>query len=327
VDLDAYVLERAGEWDRMEQLARRRRLSAAEADELVTLYQRAATHLSVLRRRAPDPVLLADLSRQLMAGRAAINRGQGFRWRSIPRFLMRTFPAQLYQTRHWWLTLGVLLVTASAALIWYFYAYPQATAHFLDQDQIDDLVAGDFVNYYSEYLPQNFAGQVWTNNAMLTAQCIAAGVLILPVFYLLGVNVLNLALTGGALYGAGAGDTFLTYLAPHGLLELTCVFIGAAVGLRIGWAWIAPGPARTRRQALVDRARSGMLIAVGLVPVLAIAGVLEAYLTPSTLPPAFRVGLGALVWLAFLAYALLLGREAQSRSAPSEGAAYELPQV
>ncbi|MEU4689421.1 stage II sporulation protein M [Actinoplanes sp. NPDC023714] len=327
MDLDAYVLDRAGEWDRMEQLARRRRLTAAEADELVVLYQRAATHLSVLRRRSPDPVVLADLSRQLMAGRAAINRGQGFAWRAIPRFLLRTFPAQLYETRRWWITLGVLLMAAGTALTWYINAYPQVAAHFLNEDQIADLVGGDFVGYYSEYRPQNFAGQVWTNNAVLTAQCIAAGVLILPVFYLLGVNLLNIAITGGVLFGNGAGDTFLTYLAPHGLLELTCVFIGAAVGLRIGWAWIAPGPARTRRQALTDRARSGMLIAIGLVPVLAVAGLLEAYVTPSTLPPAARIGLGALAWLAFVAYALLLGRAAQSRGAPDEGAGYELPQA
>ncbi|BBH69519.1 membrane protein [Actinoplanes sp. OR16] len=327
MDLDAYVLDRAGEWDRMEQLARRRRLSAAEADELVMLYQRAATHLSVLRRRSPDPVVLADLSRQLMAGRAAINRGQGFVWRSIPRFFLRTFPAQLYAARHWWITLGILLMIAGSTLTWYINAYPQVLAPFLSEQQITDLVGGDFVGYYSQYRPQNFAGQVWTNNAVLTAQCIAAGVLILPVFYLLGVNLLNISITGGVLFGNGAGGTFLTYLAPHGLLELTCVFIGAAVGLRIGWAWIAPGPSRTRRQALTDRARSGMLIAVGLVPVLAIAGALEAYLTPSTLPPAARIGLGAVVWLAFLAYALLLGRAAQARGVPDDSARYELPQV
>ncbi|MBB2948953.1 putative membrane protein SpoIIM required for sporulation [Actinoplanes lutulentus] len=325
MDLDAYVLERAGEWDRMGQLARRRRLSAGEADELVTLYQRSATHLSVLRRRSPDPVVLADLSQQLMAGRAAINRGQGFAWRSVPRFFVRTFPAQLYQARRWWLGLGTLLMVAGATLTWYIAAYPEVAEHFLSPGQITDLVESDFVGYYSQYQPQNFASQVWTNNAVLTAQCIAAGVLILPVIFLLGVNLLNISLTGGVLVGAGAGDTFVIYLAPHGLLELTCVFIGAAVGLRIGWAWIAPGATRTRRQALVDRARSGMLIAIGLVPVLAVAGALEAYLTPSALPAAVRVTLGAAVWLAFLAYALLLGRAAQSRSVPIDSAAYELP--
>src|SRR5690349_2321270 len=62
VDLDVYVAERRGEWNRLEVLARRRRLSPDEADELVLLYQRAATHLSVVRSHSPDPLLLASLS-------------------------------------------------------------------------------------------------------------------------------------------------------------------------------------------------------------------------------------------------------------------------
>src|SRR5688500_8353299 len=56
VDLDAYVAEHAGEWRRLDNLSGRRRLTAAEADELVVLYQRAATHLSAIRSRSPDPV-------------------------------------------------------------------------------------------------------------------------------------------------------------------------------------------------------------------------------------------------------------------------------
>ena len=67
VDLDAYVAERRGEWNRLEVLARRRRLSPDEADELVLLYQRAATHLSVVRSHSPDPILLASLSQLVIA--------------------------------------------------------------------------------------------------------------------------------------------------------------------------------------------------------------------------------------------------------------------
>ena len=46
MDLDAYVAAHRAEWDRLEELSRRRRLTGAEADELVDLYQRVATHLS-----------------------------------------------------------------------------------------------------------------------------------------------------------------------------------------------------------------------------------------------------------------------------------------
>jgi len=119
----------------------------------------------------------------------------------------------------------------------------------------------------------------------------------------------------------------LTYLAPHGLLELTCVFIGAGVGLRIGWAWIAPGLTRTRRQAVVDESRAGIRIAVGLACALAVAGFLESFVTPSALPSAVRVAIGAAVWLLFLTYALVRGRTASAGLVPFEPdqAAYLVP--
>jgi hypothetical protein len=226
VDLDAYVLERAGEWDRMEKLARRRRLSAEEADELVMLYQRATTHLSVIRSRVPDPVVIADLSRQLLAGRAAITKDRGVSWRAVGHFVTDRFPAELYRARRWWISLSLLLLGLTAALAWYIVDEPSVAALFMSQEQIDRL-AEDFVGYYSEFQAQNFAAQVWTNNAWLTAQCIAAGVLVVPVVYLLGVNMFHLGLTGGVMFSAGGGGTFLSYLTPHGLLELTCVFVGA----------------------------------------------------------------------------------------------------
>jgi hypothetical protein len=105
------------------------------------------------------------------------------------------------------------------------------------------------------------------------------------------------------------------------LLELTCVFVGAGVGLRIGWAWIAPGPHRTRGQALAERARSGMLVALGLAVALGVSGLVEAYVTPSPLPAALRIAIGAAVWLAFLAYALILGRAASRRGESADLAA------
>ena len=55
VDLDAYVGAHLPQWRRLEELVGRRSLSSAEADELLDLYQRAATHLSAIRSSAPEP--------------------------------------------------------------------------------------------------------------------------------------------------------------------------------------------------------------------------------------------------------------------------------
>lgn len=63
MDVDVFVAVHRHEWERLEQLTRRRRrLSGPEVDELVTLYRRTGTHLSTIRSAAPDPALVGRLS-------------------------------------------------------------------------------------------------------------------------------------------------------------------------------------------------------------------------------------------------------------------------
>src|SRR5262249_59394851 len=144
----------------------------------------------------------------------------------------------------------------SGAIIGYIAGHPAAAHVFLSDAEIDQLVNSDFAGYYSEYQPQNFAFLVWTNNAWISAQCLASGVLILPVLYLLATNALNVGVTGGVMVAAGRSDVFFGLITPHGLLELTAVFVASGVGLRIGAAWLAPGPLRPPRPALAEAARA-----------------------------------------------------------------------
>ncbi|WP_127504175.1 stage II sporulation protein M [Actinoplanes solisilvae] len=327
MDLDAFVAEHGGEWRRLRLLVSRRRLDADEADELVTLYQRTTTHLSIVRSRVPDAVILIELSNLVIAARAALVRGPRFSWRQSGRFFTHTLPAELYRARRWWIVTTVVSMAVVVAMGWYFATNPAAVAMFSDREEIQALVDHRFVDYYSAYEATHFGLQVWTNNAVIVAKCIAAGVLILPVFYILFFNLFNVGLTAGVMADAGQTGTLLTFLAPHGLLELTCMFIGAGVGLRIGWSWIAPGLTRTRVQAAIDEGRAGVRIAVGLAVALAVAGLLESFVTPSALPPLLRVAIGALVWLLFLAYALGRGRVATEALRPEdeEQTAYLVP--
>jgi uncharacterized membrane protein SpoIIM required for sporulation len=327
VDLDAFVAEHGGEWHRLRVLSARRSLDADEADELVTLYQRTTTHLSIVRSRTPDAAILIELSNLVVSARAALAQEPRFGWRPLVRFFTHTLPAELYRARRWWVVTALASMAITVAMGWYFSTHPAAVGVFSDRSDVKALVDHQFVDYYSAYQASHFGLQVWTNNAVVTAKCIAAGVLVLPVFYILFQNLLNLALIGGVMADAGQTGTMLTYLAPHGLLELTCVFVGAGVGLRIGWAWIAPGLTRTRRQAVTDEARSGVRIAVGLAIALAVAGFLESFVTPSALPAPFRIAIGAVVWLLFLAYALARGRTAAAASRPEQEdqAAYLVP--
>ena len=63
-------------------------------------------------------------------------------------------------------------------------------------------------------------------------------------------------------------------------------------------------------KAMAVEGRSMFTVAMGLVGVLAVSGLIEAFVTPSGLPTWARIGIGVIAWSAFLAYIAILGRRA-----------------
>jgi uncharacterized membrane protein SpoIIM required for sporulation len=309
VDIDAFVAAHSPRWFRLQHLSRRGRLSGPEADELVDAYQEVATHLSVMRSSAPDAGLVAYLSSVLAKARTRTTGTRTTSWRDVGTFLVATFPGALFRLRWWWLsTLGANVAVAAVMTTWLL-QHPGATSSLISPEQADRLANVDFEGYYSEYAASHFAAQVWTNNAWVAALCIALGVFGLPVVYLLFQNVANVAIVGALMIQHDRGALFFGLILPHGMLELTAVFVAAGVGLRLFWAWVAPG-ARTRSQALAQEGRTAAGVAIGLALVLLVSGIIEAFVTPSGLPTWARIGIGVAAEAAFMTYVFVLGRRA-----------------
>lgn len=309
MDLDAFTAVHGDEWAELEHLVGRRRLSGAEADRLVLLYQRTATHLSAVRSAAPDPVLVSRLSGLVGRARSRLTGAREPAWRDVVRFFGVSFPASLWRIR-WW-TAGVtaaFLVVSFATGAWVA-GDPAVQATLGSDAEIRQLVETDFESYYSENPATSFAAQVWTNNAWIAAQCVAFGVTGVWVVWVLLQNAVNVGAVGGLMAANDRSDLFFGLILPHGLLELTAVFVAAAAGLKVFWAWVEPGP-RTRSRALAEEGRALVTVAMGLVVVLLVSGIVEAFVTPSPLPTWARITIGALVLAAFLAYGGVLGRRA-----------------
>jgi uncharacterized membrane protein SpoIIM required for sporulation len=309
MDLDAYVRTHQPSWQRLEALSKRRPTSGAEADELVDLYQEVATHLSVIRSTAPDPAVVAYLSGLLAHARTRASGTRASGWSGVADFFVRRFPAALYRTRRWWWSTMLGSYALAAVMIWWLLQHPQVEQTMLDPHEVDQLVNNDFENYYSESAASHFAAHVWTNNVWVAAVCIAFGVLAVPVVLMLWENLLNLAVIGSIMIRHDRGDLFFGLLLPHGLLELTAVFVAGGVGLRVFWSWVAPGH-RSRSQSLAAEGRSAGGVAMGLVVVLLVSGIIEAFVTPSGLPTWARIAIGVLAEVLFFAYVYGPGRRA-----------------
>ncbi|WP_445167413.1 stage II sporulation protein M [Mycolicibacterium sp. Dal123E01] len=311
MDVDAFVLAHQDTWKRLEELVkRRRRLTGAEVDELVELYQRVSTHLSMVRSASSDSVLVGRLSSLVARARAAVTGAHAPMWHEFARFWTVSFPVVAYRAWRWWLATAVVFFAVVVVIGIWVAGNHEVQSALSTPEEIEHLVNHDFASYYSEHPAGSFALRVWVNNSWVAAQCIAYAILLgIPIPWVLFQNAANLGVIGGLMMDAGKADVLFGLLVPHGLLELTAVFLAGAVGMRLGWTVISPGD-RPRSQVLAEQGRAVVAAAVGLTAVLLVSGLLEALVTPSPLPTFLRIAIGVAAEVAFLSYVVYFGRKA-----------------
>lgn len=312
MNLDAFVRQRTPEWQELAWLVesagrRPERLGPGGVRRLGATYRSAAADLALARRRWPgDPVTvrLEDLvgrSRHLVY--AGESRGVSLR-HFLSRGYWRLVRERLGLVGLCWLLLivpGVLLGAWAAS-------DPAAAARFLPEEYrgVGGHSGGDLG--LAVGTQATLAGQILTNNIQVSFLAFAGGILA-------GVGTTLVLLFNGALIGGVAGLTvaagrtgpFLSLVAPHGVLELSVIAVSGAAGLTVGWALIDPGR-RSRRVALGDGARRGGEIVLGTMPWFVLAGLVEGFVTPTSLPLAGALAVGGLVAAPYWALVFWRGR-------------------
>jgi uncharacterized membrane protein SpoIIM required for sporulation len=318
VDIDRFIARNQSTWARLDGLcvqARQglRRLSPAELDELVQLYQRASAHLSYARVAYRDPALTGRLTTLVAEANAIVYGRRAKGGKAIARFFAVSFPAAVWDSRRFVAAAAaLLLVPAFALAIWMAHS-DRALDVAVPRNARDAYTNVAFEQYYSSEPAGAFSTHVLVNNIQVSIAAFALGALLcVPAALLLFVNGAQVGVIAGLFATVGGLGKFFGLILPHGLLELTSVCIAGGAGFRIGWAIIAPGD-RTRANALAEEGRRSVVIILGLMAAFTTAGIIEGFVTPSHLPTVMRVGIGVVVEVAFLTYIYVQGRAAAAQ--------------
>jgi uncharacterized membrane protein SpoIIM required for sporulation len=313
--IDAFIAANQDRWARLDELVARaarapRTLTPAELDELLALHLAVSSHLSTARTHLGDPDLVAALSRRVTRSAAVVHGTRARTWQGVRHSLTRTFPAAVWHLRVA-VAVSTLTFIASAAVMAIWLALSPAAVEASAPETVRQAyLEEDFEAYYSSEPGTAFAARVFTNNAAVGALAFGTGIAWgVPTLGVLVLNGVNVGLAAGLFHAAGDAVTFWTLILPHGLLELTAIFIAGGAGLRLGWAALAPGD-RTRTTAVAEEGRRSVVVVLGLVVVFLVAGLLEGYVTAAPWPTWARVGTGAVVWAGFLGWVVAAGRRA-----------------
>jgi len=251
---DFINIKKAG-WERLtaildrSQLGGLAALSAEELSELGRLYRGATSDLAVARRDFAGHRVADYLNGLVARAHAAVYGSRAAQRRSIIDFYARTFPRTFRAT--WAYTLAAFLMFLLPALASFYVAYrdPAAGAALMPgiEDRIQDI--RDKREWWKELNDGNAAGasMIMTNNIQVAIMAFAGGTL-LGVFtlYLLAQNGLMLGIVAGAAQSLGFATNLWGFVAAHGVIELSVIFIAGGAGLQLGWSVIRRAP-RLRR--------------------------------------------------------------------------------
>ncbi len=132
------------------------------------------------------------------------------------------------------------------------------------------------------------APALFVHNSQVVVGIFLAGLVSFSVLGML-VYLVNIGLLGGVfglfqVLGFSPWPLFLAGVAPHGIFEIPALMLASAAVLRIGVALVTPQTGRSIGDVLLELLADWLKIFLGVViPLLAIAAAVEAYLTPGIL--------------------------------------------
>jgi len=225
-------------------------------------------------------------------GRTFLRRVTG-NAKSISQWYRVEIPAVLRQLRQPLLiVIGVALVTIAASYAWVVIVAPQHIEITPTRVQnVQKYLADNLGNL--EFLDENISAPwLFFSNVRATVAFLFAGLIS---FSTLGVTLfmVNMALIGGVLGAASLINysplmVFAVAILPHGLFELTAVVIATAAVLKVGAVLVTPQPDKSMGEIFLLSLADWFRVFVGLViPLLAIAAVIEVYVTPLIIKMAF----------------------------------------
>jgi len=306
-----FVTQKRASWDRLAVILDRangpKGVSALSGDDVRAigpLYRRASSDLAYARSKAVSDDLVLHLNGLVARAHALLYEAETSKRpaQTVRDFYLNGFPMLLQ--RRVGCFVAAFAVSALGALFayWLVMTHPAKLELFIPagfKESVDIWKSGKVT---SESSPAQ-SGWLMQHNLTVGMVAFASGILLV-------VPALAALFTNGAMLGAMAAlmtqvrhhDTFWPGILPHGIAELTAIFICGGAGIQIGMAVLFPG-----RYARIDALRiagiDGIRLVLGTIPLFIFAGIIEGMFSHLPVPNTTRLAFAALngvMWYLYL---------------------------
>jgi len=294
--------------DRVERLNRQgpaalRRLDNNDLLQLIDDYQVLIADLARARSMDADETTVAQLNRIAVAGHNLLygqirrrENGAGVQWfGSFARAVRRHGWAVALSSTMFF---GSALASYLAVII-----HPELGYELLDDSFIDfDPASAENLHSIPSLARPVVSSTIIANNIQVTFMAFGLGLTAgIGTTVLLILNGVHLGSVAGWMALHGKQRALWGWVMPHGGTELLAIALAGAAGYLLAAAIVAPGLLR-RSTALKRIGGDALVIEIGCMAMLVVAGLIEGFVSPSSIDYPSRIavlGVSLAVWAAY----------------------------
>ena len=312
MDVKQLIKKHREEWKQLEQLltelsGRKKGITGEKIDSFHRLYQKASQNLSYCQTHFPNDDVTGYLNGLVSKAHNLLYKDQISSGKQIRHFFSTKFIGLLLE--QWrFVFIAFVLFTVGAAGSFVAVVNDPLHIYTLLPDSISHAVDPDRLGEGHESINSAvISTEIMTNNIKVAFLAFAGGITFgLLTVYLLVYNGVIIGALAALFWHSGKTYDFWAYIVPHGMIELTAIFIAGGSGLLMGYKLFVPGNLSRGYQLKMQAKRSVQLL-LGTIPLFVIAGIIEGYITPSTISLEAKYAVAILTVIALLLYVIVGG--------------------
>jgi uncharacterized membrane protein SpoIIM required for sporulation len=301
-------------WSRLETLLNQstqgglKSLSRSDLQELSLLYRQTAADLAAIREDRGSVHFARYVNQLLVRAHNTIYSGHRASPAAMFSFFWTTFPATFRRNlNHCLLAVFIFLIAGTVGAI-LTYQNPDFKVKILGPQMVETIDRHEMWTHSIVGIKPLASSAIMTNNMSVGFTTFAFGITAgLGTIYMMAFNGLLIGVIGMACQLSGMSLQLWGFVAPHGVLELPAIFIAGGAGLRIAQGLLFPG-VLPRKESLARAGLEAVQLVLGTIPILIVAGLIEAFVSPTGLPVALKFSVAGALFILLAAYLFGLSR-------------------
>ncbi|MGM0852325.1 MAG: stage II sporulation protein M [Bacillota bacterium] len=288
MNVKQFVKQHRDDWKQLEDLLgtlrKRKNTTGPAIDQFNRLYQKAAQNLSYSQTYFPREEVTDYLNGLVSKSHNLLYKDQISSGKQIRHFFSTTFIGLLLEQWKFVVTAMLLFTIGALGAFISVLNDPLHLYSILPAEMSQGVDPSNLGKSDGQVDSSLMSAAIMTNNIKVAFLAFAGGVTFgLLTVYMLVYNGIIVGALAAVFWHQGMSCEFWAYIVPHGMIELTAIFIAGGAGLLMGYKLFVPGRF-TRGYQLKQQAKRSVQLLLGTVPLFVIAGIIEGFITPAAIP-------------------------------------------